>query len=228
MLNLAQLQGDVVPVQQVGEGYVVMAGIVPKDKSPLTDEQAVHKWTAALADKADPVARHSKGLRVIDIMAEGPDSSLVTATWADKDFDFKKIKPGYDGPGASPDPDIPACMGCTRLFRLQGLSEDEMTTNQFITSNSPEQTEAFYLQALTSRGWTPAKAQRSLASLDPEIVGEELTVGKRILVMEQDGLTLTLVFEQDDDSGDTLVTATKEHTGIPALDFDKHSGKKTL
>lgn len=150
--DLALLNGEMVPII-AHEGHVALAGMVPHrefaDNDDLVSRLRVNPGVGGveLNDYMDT-------FRFVEARyEESTGGSHVTATWADSNFDPRKMT----DPSAVDvrlDADVPPCIGCERQNRIASLEEDEpFVFNQFQTTSSTESVRDFYSQAMTQRGW---------------------------------------------------------------------------
>lgn len=212
------LNGEIMPVAR-HEDFISMAGIIPKNRraDDLKPGEFPSVWEKNEQGVIDP-RLNSDGFRYMDFSKTvDKKSTSVTAVWADKDFDARKTDPTYKGNDTSVDKDIPSCVGCSRMFRIDGLNEetDPFTTNQFYSFSDRESVETFYTTAMSRRGWKTSTAQVHLERLFQEIPSLQKHDGK-MLFMERDGERLELMLQPMDDGG-TMVTTMQEHQiiGLP-------------
>lgn len=135
--------------------------------------------------------------------------TTVTASWSDEDFDIAKALPRDPHDPAqdvAPDPDVPACIGCTRLTRFAAQSEQEkpFVKQIFVSTQSPRQLERFYELAMRNRGWDAPKNAETLK----ELMGtrrDDFDFSK-VLHFHRDGEFLTISIQPGEAYGETFVT----------------------
>lgn len=162
--NHAMLNGEIVPYH-VTDDFVSMGGIVPHRKTNSGDD-LLHDWRPN-ADGVPDIATNARAFRYLEARRDPSTGvSVVTSSFSDNYFDFKKAI--GDGPvaGVGVDPDVPSCVGCERRHRLKGLSGiDPFTLNQFESPRSADATVSQYRSAMINRGWQPTKSDDLLEAL---------------------------------------------------------------
>ena len=150
--------GGVIPVH-ASEDYIAMSGSTPKIKSENSLE-----YLKNMAEARQTLGESVRAMRFIDARRNRQTGlTTVTATWSDRDLDVKKLTNRSDTMSLNVDPDIPACMGCTRLMRFAGEDKEEAYVDHvFAGSGSVQQIMAFYDHALKSRGWMPGDSSYAL------------------------------------------------------------------
>lgn len=146
--------GGLVP-QMVTEDYASLGGLQSADG--IDDEKDL--WNAAF-DKPKPYEIF-KGHRFVEMFwNKHTRRSTVTATWSDRNFDYRKMVPG--NPEVSDldvDTRVPACPGCTRLNSTNDLDpERNYGSNVYETGRSHRQTLEYYRDAMRRRGWIETDA----------------------------------------------------------------------
>ena len=203
------LSGEIMPTYR-SERFISMAGLVPKKRGLKVTPETLHeKWAANAKGQIDPMD-HTEGFRYIDMTLEDDGTTTTTAVWADKQFDAHKIMPDYAGLDVSVDRDVPACIGCSRTFRLEGLDKnnDPFITNQYDSSERPEELHQFYHHALTRRGWTPSASEAPLDKLS-QSVPSLAELPSEVMRFERDGEYLN-VFLSEGEEGTQVTTLQEE------------------
>ncbi|MBA2661268.1 MAG: hypothetical protein H0U74_03180 [Bradymonadaceae bacterium] len=203
----AILAGEIVPFQ-TGSDYVAMGGMVLSD-AKLSNEQRLEKMLEE--DKYDYEAKF-KGFRWVDAAYDRDvKRTQITAVWTDNDFDAAKMNGTafVEEPG---DPEIPACIGCYRDFRVESLSPKErFSANQFRTTTALDTTNNFYTVAMEKRGWKLSGAQPALdklAKFIPELA--DINQEGRMLDLERGDSNISIVMVPNDD-GSTRVFTLQAH-----------------
>lgn len=208
------LNGEIIPILN-HDDYISMSGIIPKKKGQKVDPMTLNQKWKPNANGVVDLMDHTKGHRFIDLTREEDGSTTTTATWADKDFNAHKIKPDYDGANTSSDTEVPACIGCSRTFRIEGLNKnnDPFTTNQYLTQGRPDEVSEFYEQAMTRRGWKRATSQTPLFDLSQKVPSLQ-------------GLhTDVMLFERDNQYVNVFLTDDGEETSVTTLHEEKSLDK---
>lgn len=178
----ATTSGDVVPTQ-VSREYVEMVGMDLAGSADASMFERLHQTGG------DPLSM-IKGYRYMDIHAEaGGKRSAVTAVWSDNE-DFQAERFVGRGDQSPPDPNVPACLGCTRDFRVQSLAKDEpFQSNMFLARHgNVASTYDYYRSSLTRDGWTETGVQPYLDRLGQELDEvAELNQRGRLLSFERGG-----------------------------------------
>lgn len=213
----AMLKGEIVPLVKE-KNYVVMGGVTPQRDVAEVVEQFQKDGARS------PIKDYLGGYRFIDATDEpGENRTMVTAVWTNDDFDAKKMdNRAFKQQPA--DPNVPACVGCEREFRMQSLQKDEpFRQNKWTARNAGlDETYAFYQRAMATRGWTESGVQSKLDRLAPHFP-EINNVPGRMLNMQKDGRTMTITLipapnggtevyssEQFDDTQGTLMPGVEE------------------
>ncbi len=213
------LNGEIMPVAR-HEDFVSMSGIIPKKKyaRDLKIEEFPTKWITTEKGYIDP-RDNIDGFRYMDFSKTVDNKSTsVTAVWSDKDFNGHKLDPDYDGTDVSSDRDVPPCVGCSRMFRIDGLSDqDPFTTNQFHTFSDTESVSTFYKQSFARRGWKQAEHQVYMERLFEEIPSLQRLEGE-MLFLERDGERLEVMLHNMGEGG-TAITTMQEREAIEVPSF---------
>lgn len=221
----AYLSGEVMPIT-VSEDYISMSGIVPVRRGQEVSVERLHEqWETDERGALDPMI-NTKGFRFIDLTREKDRTTTMTATWADGDFDGRKLDPNYKGPGLSTDRDIPSCIGCKRTFRIEGLDQDSdpFTTNQFYSTLRGDSITSFYERSMRARGWKAAATQEPMSRLFQELP-ELQSLNGRMLFMERDGERVELLVREMEQGG-TMVTSLHERSPVTLPDIHGSEAKK--
>lgn len=200
--NHALLNGEIVPFH-VSPEMVSMGGILPHVKTE-GPEDLLHDWIPN-DDGIPDIRTNARGYRFIEARLD-PDSgrSVVTAAYSDSYYDFNKaLDP--EAPGVTVDPEVPGCIGCQRLNRLQGLSgHDPFTLNHYISPNSAANTQQNYQAAMRNRGWRPTQGDQILEALRDH-VPELRDHAQYMINFERDGEFVSFVIN-DESMGSSIVT----------------------
>lgn len=151
--------GGVVPTE-VGRDYIAMAGTTSKQGA----DSGLSFLEERLKNVHNPIESNVAAMRFIDAR-RNPHTGLttVTATWSDKNLDFRKFRNERDVLALSADEEIPTCIGCERLMRFAGHGdESDYTNHSFRGGGSPQQVASFYDRALSARGWEAAESSKAM------------------------------------------------------------------
>lgn len=202
----ATYSGDVVPTQ-VSHDYVEMVGM---DLLGSSDQEM---WERVHAAGGDPM-NMIKGYRFMDIHAEkGGERSAVTAVWSDNE-DFQAQRFVGRGDQSPPDPNVPACLGCSRDFRVQSLAKDEpFQSNMFsVRGGNVQGTYEYYRDSLQQQGWKETGVQPYLNRLGQELDEvADLNDQGRVLNFERGDESMQ--FAVIDAAGSVQVISMHEKTG---------------
>ncbi len=166
--RIAMLNGEVVPLRLTDE-HVALGGIVPHE-STGDIEEILNNWRKNPHGIVD-LDENMAGFRYLEARrAVGERQTTVSATWSvDQNFDARRSHNPRQA-AARPDPNVPACIGCSRVNRLAALDSSEpYVLNHFETTESIDNTEYFYRQAMTERGWSLSEASDILRRLEPHV-----------------------------------------------------------
>ena len=201
----AMLNGEMVPIHSTPD-HVTLAGVVPQKGFNSTEE---------LLEMIERRPRHSPltidnymdTFRFIDARRDpNTGGSSVTATWADSNFDPRRIS-DPSSLDVRLDTEVPSCIGCTRSNRVAALDPDEpYVLNQFETTSSPDRVRDFYIQAMGQRGWELAQSNKILFELEAHIP-ELRTPGRDLLTFERDGEFLNFYLSEDPQTRRTNIMA---------------------
>lgn len=190
--------GGPVP-QMVHPEYVALGGLMAADG--IEDEEDL--WGAAL-DKPKP---HDvfKGHRFIEMFwDEHRRESTVTATWSDKNFDYRRMMPGNEEAGQlDVDTRVPACPGCTRINRTSSLDpQGNFASNIYHGARTQEQLLDFYRTAMRKRGWRETDASLTFGQVRPfvDFQGDEAN-----MIQFSRGRDFLTIMAFPDGSGKTAV-----------------------
>lgn len=194
-ISQAMLSGELVPLVKE-KNYVVVGGVNPKrDVAEVVDQ--FQKDGAR-----SPIRDYLGGYRFVDATEEpGENRTMITAVWTEDNFDAKKMdNRAFKQQPA--DPNVPACVGCEREFRMQSLQKDEpFRQNKWTARNAGlDETYSFYQRAMATRGWSDSGVQAKLDLLSPHFP-EINTIPGRTLNMTKDGRTMTITLIQAPNGG---------------------------
>ena len=213
----AMVDGEVVPIV-VNDNHIAMASLPSGADLEGAREQASQIWQAERrGDAEDTVQLLSRlsssgalgdlrfeenidAFRYLEAFRDAhTGKTTVTATWSDGGFDAKKVS----DPRAVDnrlDLDIPPCIGCSRLHRIEALEADEpYVANQFQSPLDAASVSKFYESSLANRGWEKAPSSQifeNIAAHVPELQALEQRHGKT-LNFERGGESLTLFISED-------------------------------
>ncbi len=163
---LAAVRGEIVPLK-MDENYISMGGMLTRG-----DAETEEEYTELIYDAAEGPAALFRGHRHIEIVKDkdGMGSEAI-AMFSGEDFNYDKMKPGYDGPGANPDAIFPSCPGCTRLTRFSDLNADSppFTINSYETPRTADSTTKFYVESMRRRGWEMTEASAMFYKLKKHV-----------------------------------------------------------
>ncbi len=212
------LNGEIIPILN-HDDYISMSGIVPKDKGTKVTHMNVNEVWERNEEGVVDVMHNTQGFRFMDLTREDDGTTSTTATWADKDFDARKIKPDYDGPGAAVDTNVPACVGCSRTFRIEGIDKnnDPFTTNQYSAQSSTEELESFYTEALGRRGWEITQNQDPMKKLFEQVPDLQGLDTKVVMFKRDDQYINVFLSDRGDE---TSVTTIQEEKSLDQHDHE--------
>lgn len=202
-ISKAYISGEVVPIEK-SSGYIAMAGVNPqKSYEKVLEDYKKHKELG--------LNEQLGGYRFIDATHEpNLERTMITAVWSDDEFSSNKfenksfIKP-------PPDPNIPACIGCDRDFRMKSLASNEpYTANKFTTNADLDTTYNFYRQAMINRGWNESGFQDKMNKLAQHL--PEARIQGRFLNLEKGDQAMNIIMLPAED-GKVNVYATEEGRG---------------
>lgn len=194
----AMMNGEVITTIRE-PSFVRMVGV---DWNQSVDE-VVERMKSESADATPDLAPKSLmgGYKFVEAMYDpGSGKTDITAVWTGKEFDARKMD-NTAFVQQEADPNVPACIGCTRDFRMQALDKDEpLRANKWHTLSSPKTTYDFYVKAMSQRGWRISKSQDILDKA-AEIVPQLAAIQGKILNLEKDGKTMQIAFVPDGQGG---------------------------
>lgn len=202
-ISSAYLKGEVVPVEKRSD-YIAMAGVNPqKSYEKIIEDYQAHPHLG--------LNEQLGAYRFIDATSEPEfNRTMVTAVWSADDFSAAKLE-NKSFIKAPPDPNVPACMGCERDFRMKSLATNEpFSANKFTTQTDLDTTYNFYKRAMEARGWHESGFQAKLNRV-AEVLPEARIAG-RTLNMEQGGRAMNIILVPDE-QGKVTVYATEEGEG---------------
>ena len=191
----ASMSGEIVPLS-IEDDYVSMGGMLTRG-----DIEKDEDFNKIIETAVKGPAALFRGHRFIEIKknSNGQGSEAI-AMFSGEDFDFKKMKPGYDGPGAEPDVEFPSCPGCTRLTRFADLRSDSpYRINSFQTRRSMDGTSKFYIDSMARRGWTMTETTSMFRKLKKH-VGFEGDDAQQ-LQFSKNGEFMTVLLYPNDNGG---------------------------
>jgi hypothetical protein len=202
-ISAAYLKGEVMPIEK-RPGYIAMAGVNPqKSYEKIIEDYQEHKHLG--------LNEQLGAYRFIDATSEPEfNRTMVTAVWSADDFSAAKLE-NKTFIQAPPDPNVPACMGCERDFRMKSLATNEpFSANKFTTQTDLDTTYNFYKRAMEARGWRESGFQAKLNKV-AEVLPEARIAG-RTLNMEQGDRAMNIILIPDE-QGKVTVYATEEGEG---------------
>jgi len=208
--SAAMLRGELVPLRN--EKDYISVGSVMNDRG-LDETMADY----AEAGKEKPMRDHLGGYRFIDATHEpGLDRTMMTAVWTRDEFAPARMENRAFKPQPA-DPNVPACVGCERNFRMQSLNQDEhFNHNMWTTKNrSLNKTYSFYKQAMASRGWKESGVQSKLDRL-AQYLPEVQQIPGRTMNFEKDGKQMTITLVPSTEGG-TAVFSSEESEGAQLI-----------
>lgn len=193
--------GGIIP-QVVTEDYVSMSGMDSKSnaKDPIAFIKEVH------ARKSSRLSDSVGAVRVVEAFREA-NKTRVTATWTDDEVDFAKFRNASNKPDVGGDAKIPACMGCERVMRFKGETDEGYTATLFQAKSMPKNdVVSFYTRAMTNRGWRMAPAALAMEAAEKQGLRAENSVeflafarGKEfvtiLVYVDEEGRTIAKVME---------------------------------
>ncbi len=209
--NDGLMNGDLVP-SAVSDDHVLMVGVDLDGKHGTIEETIENPQM----QKEAPVKSLMGGYRMVEAhWEEDARASAITAVWTGDDFDPDRML----GPGDSPaDPDVPACIGCQRDFRVRSLEKDEpFQSNMWYGLGSVDRTYDFYVDTMKQRGWREAGVQPKLERIEPYMpeLREANQLG-RLLSMEKDGQTMNVTILPSED-GKVHVISNHQHSAAQGI-----------
>jgi hypothetical protein len=206
------MDGEVMPVQR-RRGYVAMAGYDWKmSEEDMIDRISAGKMSAREFHPDNMIT----GYKFVDATWE-PASRMtsVTSVWTGDDFKAERMHDeGFKK--QTPDPNVPACIGCERDFRFQSLAKDEpVRANKWRTNASVEETYRFYSKAMHQRGWSANRSDDVLQELATRLPSVGAISG-RLLHLEKDGKVMTIAMVPDGRGG-TEVMSNERYEGAASV-----------
>ncbi len=221
----AMLSGEMVPIKKTNT-RIEMSAITTTEGGILNVSE--NENVRSLSERLN-------GYRYLEInQAENARHAEIIAVWTDDNFNAGKMA-NQDGVQQSgPDFEIPACIGCKRVRRVQALDESEpYNMNKWQTPSQVDEIYNFYKQTMGNRGWKESGRQKKLNILAKHFSSLRNIRG-RALAMEKDGKVMKITIlpkakggaevfslEQYNDTQTILNTPTKEphkeETGILGL-----------
>lgn len=121
--------------------------------------------------------RNIKAMRYIDAMREKDGSTRVTSVWSDNELKMGKFNDDEEFVDrVHSSTTVPACMGCKRLMRFEGVSAEKgYVANIYEGTTDPKGTLDFYDTALKNRGWQPTDSTlvmqeaRKMGMIPPDV-----------------------------------------------------------
>lgn len=201
------VDGEVVPVFRSRE-YVAFAG----NKFNGGSDKMIDRFqTGEITSKGD-IDAYIDGYQFIDATFDAASGMTdVTAVWSGEGYDAKKMdNTAFKQQEA--DPNVPACIGCKRDFRMQSLAKDEpVRANKWHTMGNPRVSYDFYKQSMLARGWRETGAQAKIDKI-AEVIPEVRELGGYMLNLEKDDKTMQIVM-LDDGMGGTQIISHERYEG---------------
>lgn len=181
--------GGIVPIT-VAEEYVAMAGTVSKGQA----EDGFDFIKELHEDKGKPLTEHVGALRFIEATDVG-HGSRISAVWSDEDIEFSKFTATEKASDVSMSSRIPSCMGCKRLMRFAGESQEEESyvMNIYEGTLPVAHTVEFYEKAMFNRGWRLAPSTKMLRNLAADGIVPEMDA--EVLSFEKNGEFATIMVQ---------------------------------
>lgn len=208
----AMMDGEVVTTVRE-PNFVRMVGVDWNE----TPEQLLERAKNHELDRSEQAPKSFMGgYKFVEAMYDrATGETEISAVWTAKGFEPRKMdNTAFIQQEA--DPNVPACIGCTRDFRMQSLDKSEpIRSNKWHTLSSPSKTYDFYVRAMTARGWKESGVQPILDRAG-EIVPELGNIEGRILNLEKDDQTMQLVLIPDGKGG-TEIFSTERYAGANSI-----------
>ncbi len=189
-VSAAMMKGELVPIRRDDQVYE-MASLVGL---PNLDE--VKKTLSKKSGNSKSIDEFSKGYRYVEVRQKpGSNVAEILAVWTQDDFDSRKMKNTGDLRQSPADTEIPSCVGCRRVRRVEALDKAEpFNLNKWTTNAGVAQTYRFYERAMTNRGWNVSSKQKLLSKMSESIPELGHLRGKR-LSLEKAGkaIEITLI-----------------------------------
>lgn len=206
----AMLDGELV-VMRHERDYISVGSVDPRKGM----DEVWSDYAAAGGEK--PMRDQLGAYRFVDATAEPElNRTLMTAVWTQKEFDSAKLE-NRAFKQQPADPNVPACVGCERSFRMQSLDSDEHFNHNLWTTRdqSLDRTYEFYSRAMAARGWRESGVQAKLNRLAVHLP-EVAALPGRTMNFEKDGKQLTMTLLPSVDGG-TAVFSSEEYEGAQLL-----------
>lgn len=217
----AMLSGEVLPTKKDNKVYE-MSGLIGMESVEEFTKNLKHNRGKSLGDLTN-------GYRYVEIH-QSPDSTTaeVLAVWTADDFDSGKMTNDRNARQSEPDPEIPSCIGCKRIHRVQALAKSEPYNINYWTTNShPFSTYSFYLNAMENRGWKISEKQNNIDKLS-DYIPELQTLSGRSITCEKDSKVIEITITPKDDGGADVMTIEKYDKVQPILDESHQENTRTL
>jgi len=152
--------GEVVPMQ-VSRNRVMMMGTGSNDGAKKGIE-FLHESLTNLKKGKDPINDTVDVMRYVEAYRQPNGKTRINAIYSDENLDLDKFKHDTESVGTGVSSTVPSCLGCKRMFRVKGESEQEYAANGFESHGTPADSMAFYDRALANRGWHKTDASKFL------------------------------------------------------------------
>lgn len=202
----AMYKGELVPIRKDNNVY---------EMSALLGTGALSKFAenAKSRPSATSFAEFSKGYRYVEVrQSEGSNSAEIIAIWSGENFDSRRMTNEKGAQESPPDPEIPACMGCQRIRRVQALDKSEpYNINKWTTSATVASTADFYQLAMKSRGWKMSNKQKKVNKLAYH------------LPLNINLISKSLSFEKEGRTVEITMMPRKNQSGTDVMSIEKYA-----
>lgn len=201
----AMLKGELVPIMRA-RNSVRMAAVTPGQSM-----EDVFKY---YHDRPEKIRDLLGGYRYIDVMADGRNSTDITAVWTDEEFSAAKMENRAFKPAAA-DLNVPVCMDCERDIKFKSLNNDEpYRSNKWRANTGTTELYNFYKASMSNRGWKEGGVQPKIDRL-AELIPEVAEIQGRVLSMEKDGKSMQIAILPDE--GGSEVFSFEEYKGAQSI-----------
>lgn len=194
--------GGIVPTS-VSNDHVMMAGMESEGEADDALDFVAEVIDRSKSDGDFNLHKNVGNMRFVDAYREGSGKTRITAVWSTEDYEIAKL--ADEGEDLNVDPERPACVGCTRLYRFEGSGEEEDYDSIAFNAarRSPRSVIQEYRDTLGARGWKPAPSSVIMANarrsgLMPNYKGQ-------LVSFSRGAQFLTLMTYPDSKTGDTIV-----------------------
>ena len=171
----------------------------------------------------------SSGYRYVEIhQSPNSRSAEILAVWTDDNFVAEKMTNTGNAQQSSPDPEIPACVGCKRIHRVQALSKSEpYNINHWTTNSNSYSTFSFYVSAMKRRGWKISEKQNKIDRMS-EFLPELNAIKSRSITCEKSTKVIEITITPTSTGGTEVMTIEKYENVQPILDQSHQQTALTL